>query len=77
MKLSETGIIVRKILYSPAAVYIEYPNGDVWEYVIYDDHILRDIKHRYRYNIGRFAAAVKRAAGSDARMIESRKELAT
>jgi len=72
----ETGIIVRKILYNPAVVYIEYPNGDIWEYVIYDNHTLKDIRYRYRHNIGQFVSAVKQAAGSDARVINREESIA-
>jgi len=67
----DSGITIRRILYSPAAIYLQYPNGDVWEYVIYDDHVLKDILKRYRFNMGRLSSAVKRAASpSDSRIVE-------
>lgn len=68
--IENSGIQIRKILYSPAAIYLQYPNGDIWEYVIYDDHILRDILRRHRLNMGRLSIAVKRAA-SDSQKVRS------
>ena len=65
-----SGIVVRRILYNPAAIYIQYPNGDIWEYVIYNNKTLRDIIKKYRFNMGRLSSAVKNATStSDARIV--------
>lgn len=52
--------VIKRIQWSPAAIYIMYPSGKVWEYVIYDDPVLKDLLRRYKYNVGNLIAALKR-----------------
>ena len=59
----DTGISIRCI-YNPAVAYIRYPDGSEWEYIIYDNHTLRQIlsSKSNRLNRGRLVAAIKAAA---------------
>lgn len=56
---SDNPIILRTI-FRPAAICIKFPNGDIWEYVLYDDELLRDLLKKYRFNVGNLVAALKR-----------------
>jgi hypothetical protein len=59
MKLDEiSGVEIVRTVWSPAAVYIRYPNGDVWEYLVYDNATLRRIL-RGRRNMGRVISQLK------------------
>jgi hypothetical protein len=54
------GPIIKRIQWSPAAIYIQYPSGDIWEYVVYEDRWLRDILRSHRRNVGRVVAELKK-----------------
>lgn len=58
--ISENAPIIRRVQYSPAAIYIQFPDGNTWEYIIYDDLSLRQLLRRYKYNVGRLVAELKR-----------------
>lgn len=60
MKLDEiSGVEIVRTIWSPAAVSIRYPNGDVWEYLVYDNATLKRIL-RGRRNMGRVISQLKR-----------------
>lgn len=54
------GPIIRRIQWSPAAIYIQFPSGDLWEYVVYENRWLQDILRRHRRNVGRVVAELKK-----------------
>lgn len=58
--LSETGDIkIVRASFSPAVIYIKFPNEDVWEYLIYDDIILNRLLEKHGRNTGRLVANLK------------------
>jgi len=54
------GPIIRRIQWSPAAIWIQFPSGETWEYVVYENRWLEDILRRNRRNGGRVVAALKK-----------------
>lgn len=64
----EAAPVIRNIVWSPAAIVIQFPNGDKWEYVVYDNAVLRRLVHSYRLNVGRLVAKL-REGGFEARRI--------
>jgi hypothetical protein len=54
------GPIIRNIQWSPAAITIQFPSGEIWEYVIYENRWLQDLLKSHRRNVGRLVAAMKR-----------------
>tara|TARA_R110000868_G_scaffold118613_5_gene314553 strand:- start:1531 stop:1818 length:288 start_codon:yes stop_codon:yes gene_type:complete len=58
--LSETGDFkMVRASFSPAVVYIQFPNEDVWEYLIYDDALLNQLLRQHGRNTGRLVANLK------------------
>lgn len=52
--------VIRSVSYSPAAIRIQFPNGDLWEYVVYDDVQLDNILRKYRRNMGKLVSVLRK-----------------
>jgi len=50
---------IRYILYNPAVIVIQFPNGDVWEYIIYCNRTLKKLL-KLKRNMGRLIAKLKK-----------------
>ncbi len=57
---TEKNPIIRSIQYNPAVIYIQFPGGDIWEYVLYDNWKLKNLLKSYRRNVGRLVANLKK-----------------
>ena len=72
MKLNtilENGPIIRYTQYNPAVIYIQFPNKEVWEYVLYDNWKLRNLLKSHRRNVGRLVSVLKKM-GVESRKVE-------
>jgi len=65
---------ILRVMYSPAAVYIRFPNDDEWEYVIYDDAVLKQLLTSHRRNIGRLVSNLRRF---DSRKVKNGSNIST
>jgi hypothetical protein len=64
------GPIIRSIQWSPAALTVQFPSGEIWEYVIYENRWLQDLLRSHRRNVGRLVAAVKRIPNIEAQRVD-------
>ncbi len=56
----EKGPFIRYVQYNPAVIYIQFPSGDVWEYVLYDNWKLKNLLKSYRRNVGKLVSVLKK-----------------
>lgn len=52
--------VVKTILFNPASVTVQFPNGESWQYRVYDNNILNNLIYKYGRNVGKFVAALKK-----------------
>jgi len=52
--------VIRRVSYQPASVFIQFPSGDTYEYIIYDDNALNVLLKKYKRSTGALVAALKR-----------------
>lgn len=58
--LENAAPVIRRVTYSPAAIYIQYPSGDTYEYMIYDNRQCQNLIKMYGKNVGRLASMLKK-----------------
>jgi|2_EtaG_2_1085320.scaffolds.fasta_scaffold00515_22 hypothetical protein len=58
--IEAAGPVIRRVAYKPAVIYIQFPNGETWEYLVYEDKWLKDILKRHGRNVGRVVTALKK-----------------
>ena len=57
------GPFVRSVTWKPAILTVQFPSGEIWEYVVYEDRWVQDLMRRHKRNTGRLVAAVKKLPG--------------
>lgn len=60
VKEAVDGPKVRSIQWSPAIIVIQFPSGDTWEYLIYENGWLETLMRKHRRNTGRLVAALRK-----------------
>ena len=57
------GPLIRGVTWRPAILTVQFPGGEVWEYMVYEDKWVRDLMRRHKRNAGRLVAAIKNLPG--------------
>ena len=52
--------VVGGVRWSPASIKIQFPNGDLWEYIVYEDRWLKRLLKSYGRNVGRLASELNK-----------------